>query len=318
MLLIVTALSLEADPFIRHFGMRRDASCHAFPVFVSEEAILLVSGTGKLSASVGAAWLIARFPREDHSTTLLNVGFCGAIDPELHPGEPIFIHKVHDIDAGRDMYPEVLPGISIRQGSCGCFSHVVTRDGLSDARVTNPSLPELTVCDMESSGIMAAAMRLLPADRVILMKVVSDTLEPHTLDRQRLREFSENAVDPALELVSLATMSFTARDPDVEEVAVSWSAEDAAMFEAVAEAFRLSVSMRHQLRRDIRYCRAIGRDPSPALREILRDTTPVLSKKEGKERYARLKERLVREISGDLYGGIGASECAHAANPREI
>jgi|GEM_PF-704439 len=318
MLLIVTALSLEADPFIRHFGMRRDASCHAFPVFVSEEAVLLVSGTGKLSASVGATWLIARFAREDHPTILLNVGFCGAIDPDLHPGEPIFIHKVHDIDAGRDMYPEVLPGISIRQGSCGCFSHVVTREGLSDARLTNPSMPEHTVCDMESSGIMAASMRLLPADRVILMKVVSDTLEPQSLDRQRLREYVENAVTPALELVSLATMSCPAGDHDVEEVAVSWSPEDAAMFEAAAETFHLSVSMRHQLRRDIRYCRAIGRDPLPALREILNDATPVLSKKEGKERYARLKKRLVREISGDLHGGIGASECVHAGNPRKV
>ena len=308
MLLIITAHPVEADPFIRYFGMRRDASCSAFPLFVSEDAALLVCGTGKLSASVGATWLLSHFDRPESPALLLNVGFCGAVDPVLCPGEPVFIHKIHDIDTGRDRYPEVLPGISIRQGSCGCFSRPGTRDVLEETRRANPTSPELTVCDMESAGIMAAAGRLLPADRVVLMKVVSDTLEPHALDRQRLRIFADVSLEPALELVSLATSLRSAPNSDSVAKSVSGSSSDAAIFNSVADALRLSVSMRHQLDRDIRYCRAIGRDPSPALREILNDMTPIQSKKEGKERYARLREQLVLAISGDLRRGFGADQ----------
>ncbi|MEX0330252.1 MAG: hypothetical protein AB3N64_02400 [Puniceicoccaceae bacterium] len=185
MILIVTALMVEARPIRDHLGLSALGS-EPFPVFCGEQATLVVSGTGSLKSSAATAWAMARFP---DIRAAVNVGFAGAplaISP-LYRWH--LIHSVRDQSSGRLYIPDILVQHGFPEANLlTCGQAVRDESGLNG------------LVDMEGSGFYEAARQFLSPDRIALLKWVSDHLGGK-LDMDALDQPYREAMGPLAEFL---------------------------------------------------------------------------------------------------------------------
>ena len=161
MLLITTALMIEARPLVSALGLKADGE-GPFPVYASGKRILLVTGTGTLRASAATGWALGRYPE---IRAALNIGFCGA-SPGCAPlHEWRYVHSLEDEVTGRMSIPDILLKHPFKEAAL-----------LTVARVVREDLGQATLVDMEGSGFYEAARQVLAPDRIALLKWVSDAL----------------------------------------------------------------------------------------------------------------------------------------------
>ncbi len=205
MLLIVTALRKEADLFISSLHLTRDMQSGAFPVFVGDSIALIISGTGKLRAAIAATHLLSRPEIAVEETFLCNFGFCGSMDQALPPGSLVTVPKVSDADTGRDYYPDYplsMPD-SIARACTLCVTRPMGSEGISIFE----KHPDAQICDMESAGIMESAGRFLSTRRVLILKIVSDMLNPVIPDLSVLDRYLLNNAATVLDILRAADLS---------------------------------------------------------------------------------------------------------------
>lgn len=167
---IVMATKIEANPFITGLELEQITQ-KPFPVYSSDEFILIISGIGKVSAALSTGVLI----REHGVTKLINAGAAGGLRHGFTTGDILHISEVTDYDRPklinkepRRMTPDILPGF--RNASLATL----------DRPVLSPedrnSVGELAdIIDMEGAGFLQAC-RTFGAEAYI-WKLVSDTAE---------------------------------------------------------------------------------------------------------------------------------------------
>jgi nucleoside phosphorylase len=277
MILFITALKIEADPLIRRYALQRDMNAAAFPVFTGKDVALIISGTGKVNAAMAVTVLAEKYTADRDDTILVNFGFCGSFDESLQPGTPVTLHKITDVDSGRDLYPEICEDEKILSKYAGCFSKVVRTEDFATDR------PSFDVCDMESAGIIAAASRYFTTHRVLFFKIVSDLLRPDALDRSLLSSYPDQAMPDLERLLSLRLASCDGGPKEILR-------QDEALLKAVCEHLGFTVSMSFVLKKDLLSYRARGKDPTDLLSSALQ--TEVRNKNQAKAALAALRERL--------------------------
>ena len=104
MILIVTALMLEARPVREQLGLQALGN-EPYPVFAGDNFILVVSGTGVLKASAATGWAMARFPG---IRAAVNLGFAGAAESTSSLYKWHYIHAIRDQSNGRLYVPDIL------------------------------------------------------------------------------------------------------------------------------------------------------------------------------------------------------------------
>lgn len=283
MITILTALMLEAAPLIRHFGMKKDLSRKDFPVFRHDDILLAVSGVGKVQAAMAAAALLSANPPNGQDL-LLNIGFCG-IKPQDVGGNPapavpagtiLSVWKVTDMDTGCDLYPDVYHGLDLPAAALQCHPTVQTipqdvEPVFSTARDGSLLPPQIIAIDMESAGIMAAARIWLAPHQVVLLKIVSDQLDPAGQARTAANKTRLDGLMTAslavIDQVIASWQAWTATDPSTATIALP--AEDTAMLELVSARLHLTVAMRRILAEDLRKARLLGLEPLPYLKAAL-------------------------------------------------
>lgn len=174
MLLIIAALQKEATPLISRFRLKKDMNIFEFPVYLGQDAVLVVSGVGKLRAAIAATFLLSGNYCPAHEALLCNIGFCGSTNDKYPPGTLCAAHKVTDADTKRDYYPDypISVDMGIPVSGLLCVPRIVRS-------VSEPLLapfPDAELIDMESSGIMEAGGRFLKTHQILLLKIVSDVL----------------------------------------------------------------------------------------------------------------------------------------------
>jgi adenosylhomocysteine nucleosidase len=159
MIHLVVALSAEAKPLIRHFGLERRADKGPFPVYENEGMSLIVSGAGKPRAAAATAHL-----HGVRGTTLdcawLNIGIAG--DGSRALGEGMLAHSIKDATTRRCWYPPL-----VFQPPCETTS-VLTVDRPASA------YPEAGSVDMEASAVYDTARRFSTSELIHCFKIISD------------------------------------------------------------------------------------------------------------------------------------------------
>ena len=325
MIYIVTALMLEAAPLIQHFNLKKDLDRRDFPVFHGSDIILAVSGTGKMQAAMAAAALLTTSPPSMYDV-LLNIGFCGirlpvadAItqpsdldragharrsghDETIQAGTMLSIWKVTDVDTGHDYYPDVLHDQNLPAAVLQCHAAPVIREIFelsengSDAPITRTIPPQIVAVDMESAGIMAAARVWLAPHQVILLKIVSDHLDPvgqvrTAANKARLERFMTDQL-AEIDQVIASWRTMIAPDPSRATFSVLMEA-DSVLLAQVAAALHLTEAMRRLLSEDVRKARLLGKDPIPLLKDAL------LARPQGKPAVKQIWLMLRKEILSD-------------------
>lgn len=206
MILVTTALMIEARPLVKRLQLV-SAGTEPFVCFVGEDLVLMVTGTGSLQAAAGTGWAFARYPG---IRAAVNIGFAGAAASVAPLHSWHLIHSVRDEATRRLALPDIL------------YTHLFPEQPLLTVpRVVREPIPWEGLVDMEGSGFMEAARSFLSADRVALLKWVSDSLTG-TIDPRASEAAFAEALEPVCTFLAEwpATMMETGKEinPEVERL----------------------------------------------------------------------------------------------------
>ncbi len=313
---IVTALYCEAKPWIERFGLKSLGDAHGLRIFKSEEAILAVTGTGKLAAAIGVTELLTRFP-PGGSSVLINAGICAA-GPGTEKGSLRLCAEIGDSETGRLCYPDIItkPPVSFGRlltvsdpyrGS-GEESGACHENGISKESGSAPS-DRQTLYDMEAYGVYTAASRWFPQHRMIFFKTVSDYgSEEAALTDKAVTELVAQSVDEIIDYADRVTEI----DAGMHSCSRLMSEETRERLARLAEEMHCSETMKRELLSLVNYMRLKGTDPDElwdALEANLREN-PCKNKNEAKKLLLSIREGdfLVRS---DLHRGEGESLSSH-------
>ena len=226
MLYFCVALYPEAVPVIARFQMK-PAGGRIGSVYASDEAVLVLTGTGPVAAAGALAEALSLFPPAD-SDILINLGICGAPAGFCEPGTRFRIHKITDAASGRDFYPEILYPTGFREAAL--------------TTVSVPMTAPVALTDMEASALYQTGQAFFSPERMLFYKGVSDfgVSEGTCLNPSDVTALIEKALPDILAEAEGITNALPS-EPVLSE----------ATEEAVAELCRLlsaSVTMEHEIR----------------------------------------------------------------------
>lgn len=244
LILLHTALAVEARPFLAHWRMRRQWSSRLGSYAEAPDGAygLVVSGTGAPAAAAAVAGTLTRLEGAGRSVRgLFSVGFAGCPWTDLPLGAARLIHQIRDVFSGRTYYPDVLYRHDWIEASLETHGRMVT------AATDRPQ----ALVDMEAAGVFVAARAFLPTHAMGFLKVVSDHLEGVPLDPKTAESWIAAQV-PAIEAFLRKCFHSPSRLPQVpvtlREATKSW-----------ADAFRLTATQRIQLHDAVRAAFLLGR-----------------------------------------------------------
>ena len=182
MLYIFMALYAEAVPFIAQMKLKRVNDSGKFVLYQDEagEAILAVTGPGKVEAAVAVSYVCAKYGT-DESTFILNIGSAAGApncsDEHVQSAERSeligqwFIgNQLVDGDTKRTYYPDILYRHPFAEEGIETVSIVRRPDEMKqmirmDASVNGGqkrgSSLKIRLCDMEAVGVYQAAVRFV-------------------------------------------------------------------------------------------------------------------------------------------------------------
>lgn len=227
---IVTALRAEAVPLIRKFGLKQNTSSRPFQRFESKEIILVVSGVGKILSAIATTWILNQGKRGE-SSTALNFGLCGCSNRKIPLGSLAIINKITDHGSGRNFYPELL------------LRHPFIESALTtyDAPVFcgDPNSAPAGMADMEASGFFQAAARILPLERILCLKLVSDYLEPREFGAKAVEDLVEARVGEVEQVLANGRLPIRNRD--------HFNPLDSQILNAIEKSLRLTFTQKCQM-----------------------------------------------------------------------
>ncbi len=179
MICLMMATFLEAEPFIKKMRMQKKKET-SFPVYVSKDTILVLSGIGKVQAAMAATYVCVSLQPD----VILNLGAAGANSKRGQLGEIYHIDKVLEMDRLhlKTLKPLVLLPDTLLDSMQGLQQvTLLTRDiAVVDPceRAQMAQYGELS--DMEGSAVVQACRKFKTV--CYLFKQVTDTGEHQQCD----------------------------------------------------------------------------------------------------------------------------------------
>lgn len=236
---IVTALTAEARPITRHFGLEL-VSNEPFRLYRGDGIELIVSGVGSAASATAVGYLAGGSPRRPRGW--LNVGIAGHRDAPI--GSARLAAKVVQVPTGRSWYPPAVfdppcPGATVR-----------TVDEV-ELEPTDDALYE-----MEAAGFYEEALHFATAELIQVLKVVSDNRDhrPELLTAAAVEEL----IEVNLPILETLVGKITSIAGSLEARSVPPAALDG--FRA---RWRFTVTQGRQLERLLRRLAALGRPVAP-------------------------------------------------------
>lgn len=281
MILIVTALMVEASPIINHFKLKKDMKSHAYAIYRNSDMALVVSGVGKLKSAAATTYLCASYGTTE-ADIIINLGFCGTGSRKYIPGTLLLINKITDMDTEIDYYPDILFGKNLPKESLLCNSKLVRKEHIrkEDVKID-------IFCDMESSGFFEAAAKFAYSHNIVVLKIISDYLEPDNISKKLLRDFIQGNI-PKIEYIidelkkinsNISKFSFTKAENEV--------------FSSIFCNLYFSEAMKQRFLKDMKAAKLKGIEPLDILEPFINQK--VDSKAQGKLILEQIKERSSRK-----------------------
>jgi len=250
--IIMVALSAEAQPIVASLGLRGSQSARAFRSYHGDNCHLIVSGMGRVRAAAACGWAGAVIGGlkggSPQPLCWINAGICG--HGSRATGSVIRASSIHDAGAGRSYFP---PDI---------FPSKLPADRLVTVDQPQREYADDTAYDMEASAFWTTATRFSSSELMTTLKVVSDgsKAELENLDRTQIVQLSGNLAAPVQStiqaLVELAAE--TCESPVIDDV-----------FGRIVESAHFSVSRQRQLRQILGSLNIHDALPEPADEKLL-------------------------------------------------
>jgi len=277
------ALYMEASPFIKAYECTKNAAFTHMQVFTSEEAVIVITGTGPVQAAISLTEVLTALPPSE-TDIFANVGTCGCPDQSAEIGETYIINKITADAEARDYYPDLLYLHSFPEASLTTVSHLQTE----------PTEHSRMLYDMEAAGLFQAALRFFSTDRMFFFKTVSDFGENGTsVGPTFVFELMTGALLGITEALRSFHGSGTRR--------ITYSESEETVIQQFLDLLYLSETMRHEMRRLLLYYElergyAIGMIQDFIHTEEIGEgmSNQPNSKKEGKIYFERFKDQCLR------------------------
>jgi nucleoside phosphorylase len=184
-ILFVCALFIEAKSLIEIWELKKIENIRNFQSFGNGEIFLIVTGTGKVSVSVGLTLAFQKLKQEN--CCVINLGICGSLKDEI--GKMFLVNKVSNADTGRDFYPDNLVKTSLPQKSLITLGKLLVLNG-EESKNQN----DIGDCliDMEGSAFFETASFFVPVHQIFLLKIVSDNLNQNKLELDKIKKLLKN------------------------------------------------------------------------------------------------------------------------------
>lgn len=303
MIYVVTALYQEAHGFIRELELKKNTAYAPFEVFDNESAgiRLVVTGVGEIAAAAATAAVCAR-DGADAADFLVNIGCCAAAEGAAGGCEPadrdmdsgygaahaaqigdLYVcHKITEQATGKTFYPDIL------------YRHPwKERELVTGMQPLQRAAAHGALYDMEAAAVYQAGIRFFSPDRMIFLKVVSDSgvAGQERMTAEALTGLLEQHVK---EVAAFLTNLREAADEEETLRNDGILQEDEAVLERLFAALHCSQTMRASARQYITYAALTGYDWKAELEEwYARGLLPCKDRREGKVRLEELKQVLL-------------------------
>ncbi|KPU27105.1 hypothetical protein TR13x_06855 [Caloranaerobacter sp. TR13] len=197
MLYFICAFYNEAKPIINFYKLKRVNENKFFQVFENDDIKLIISGIGKINSAVALAHIVSKYGISDEDI-IINIGICGSKSREI--GEAVLVNKIHDIETGRDYYPDILIKHQFEEGTLETFSKPVVDFDIKD------------ICDMEGSGFFKASSKFFSPHQIQLIKIVSDHLDGARLTGEFVEKLVEKNIITIDDYINKMKNSFVKKD----------------------------------------------------------------------------------------------------------
>lgn len=181
MILIATALSVEAAPLLSSLKLKL-LEAGSFSIYGNDRFRLIVTGVGKVAMAAGISYLYA-LSKDSPVAGFVNIGIAGH---RLLPlGSALLAHKIIDLTLKKSYYPRIHFDGKWASGI------VATVDKPEE------NFTEDVCYDMEASAFFSTALRFATAERIQVIKIISDNvLEPFShLTKEKVRHLIEENLE---------------------------------------------------------------------------------------------------------------------------
>ena len=304
MIYVVMALYQEAHGLIRELELKKNTAYAPFEVFDNESAgiRLVVTGVGEIAAAAATAAVCAR-DGADAADFLINIGCCAAanagadsgcetVDSGMDSGygaahaaqigDLYVCHKITEQATGKTFYPDIL------------YRHPwKERELVTGMQPLQRAAAHGALYDMEAAAVYQAGIRFFSPDRMIFLKVVSDSgvAGQERMTAEALTGLLEQHVK---EVAAFLTNLREAADEEETLRNDGILQENEAVLERLFAALHCSQTMRASARQYITYAALTGYDWKAELKEwYARGLLPCKDRREGKVRLEELKQVLL-------------------------
>lgn len=298
MIYVMMALYQEAHGLIRELELKKNTAYAPFEVFDNESAgiLLVVTGVGEIAAAAATAAVCAR-DGADAADFLVNIGCCAAggcepADRDMDSGygaahaaqigDLYVCHKITEQATGKTFYPDIL------------YRHPwKERELVTGMQPLQRAAAHGALYDMEAAAVYQAGIRFFSPDRMIFLKVVSDSgvAGQERMTAEALTGLLEQHVK---EVAAFLTNLREAADEEETLRNDGILQEDEAVLERLFAALHCSQTMRASARQYITYAALTGYDWKAELEEwYARGLLPCKDRREGKVRLEELKQVLL-------------------------
>ena len=179
-LLILTALKAEASPFIEHYNLRKKEFIESKFIYYGGTITLIITGVGKTNVQNTLQSYCSQEKIKQHDF-IINIGVAGASANLGKIRDLFFINKIIS-DTGGTVYPNLLYKHDMNEASLTTVNNPVV-DG-------NDTYDELV--DMEALEIWNILTSIVPNDRFIFLKVISDYMDNKCLNIKSFEKLATN------------------------------------------------------------------------------------------------------------------------------
>lgn len=279
MLMIITALYCEAQPFIDHYQLKKNKEQCKFQVFENDEILLLITEPGSITAAVGVTNLCTLYQLTP-SDFLVNIGVCAAEPEEVLEGSIFLCNQILEKSTGRSFYPDVV------------YRHPFAESRLITVSSVNHPIEAESLYDMEAAAVYQAASYFIQPHQISFIKVVSD----HGVDTPE----SGNRMNPG-KITNLINQNLDTIITYLEQLRQAghkdppiFNPEEELAIKNLSDSLHCSITMELKLRQQLHYYKlAHG-----TIREVIDDfcseiPLPCKSKKEGIQYLEQFRARII-------------------------
>jgi len=258
MIHFVCALRCEADPIIRHYGLRHAAEPGLFSIYLDRagQVSLTLTGIGKLASAAATVYTHCMLGGRQQDVWL-NVGIAGH---QRHDVGQVYLSKrVQDAASGRSWYPQLVMDSDLPAENLTTLDRPSTDYGNS-------------MIDMEASGFLSAASRFGTMELIHCIKTISDnTATPAAEVNAAMTQALLEAALPALSDFTDGLRLLSAELPPQIDISGD--------FEAFLGRWHFTRYQQHQLRQLLHRWRLVLPGESPLGQEYrdCRDAVAVMS-----------------------------------------